>query len=106
MATKIEGYTAAAAGGPAGGMRPVETARPGGQGGDSVGSVQRVDSVKLTPDAMQLHQLEKAIASIPVADHERVAKIRQAIQDGSYKIDPKAVASKLARTEWDLARIK
>lgn len=101
MTTKIDAYSAAAASGQANAVRPANNAAGGGAGS---GSVQRVDSVKLTPDAMQLHDLEKSIASIPVTNRERVAQVRQAIANGTYKIDPKAVASKLTRMEWDLAR--
>ena len=101
MTTKIEAYSGAAASGQASAVRPASNAASGSA---SSGNVQRVDSVKLTPDAVQLHQLEKSIASIPVADRERVAQVRQSIASGSYKIDPKAVAAKLTRMEWDLAR--
>ncbi|TXH05995.1 MAG: flagellar biosynthesis anti-sigma factor FlgM [Nevskiaceae bacterium] len=101
MTTKIDAYSAAAASGQTGAVRPANTAPHGGSSG---GSVQRVDSVKLTPDAMQLHDLEKTIASVPVTNRERVAQVRQSIAGGTYKIDPKAVASKLTRMEWDLAR--
>lgn len=101
MANKIEAYSAAAASGQASAVRPASNATSGGA---SSGNVQRVDSVKLTPDAVQLHQLEKSIASIPVTNRERVAQVRQAIAGGTYKIDPKAIASKLLRMEWDLAR--
>jgi negative regulator of flagellin synthesis FlgM len=101
MSTKIEGYST-------NGNTPVSAPRTADSGNTAPGansaSVQRVDSVKLTPDAMQLHQLEKSIASIPVADLNRVAKVRQAIHSGSYQIDPRKIAAKLTRMEWDLAR--
>lgn len=102
MANKIDAYSGTAASGQASAVRPVKLAANGSNANS--GNVERVDSVKLTPDAVQLHQLEKSIASNPVANRERVAQVRQALANGTYKIDPKAVASKLARMEWDLAR--
>ena len=102
MANKIDAYSATAPSGQANAVRPAQLAANGSNANS--GNVQRVDSVKLTPDAVQLHQLEKSIASIPVTDRERVAQVRQAIAGGTYKIDPKTIASKLARMEWDLAR--
>lgn len=101
MANKIEAYSAAAAGGQTSAVRPANTTAASKASG---GDVQRADSVKLTPDAVQLHELEKTIASIPVANHAKVAQVRQAVASGTYKIDPKAVAAKLTRMEWDLAR--
>jgi negative regulator of flagellin synthesis FlgM len=102
MATKIEAYSAAAAGSQTSAPRAVSAV--GKSGSSAAGnSVQSIDSVQLTPDALQLSQLEKSISSIPVANNQRVAQVRQAVNDGSYKIDPQSVASKLTRMEWDLA---
>ena len=66
--------------------------------------VAPVDKVSLTSDAHQLQQLEKTIAAIPVADHARVSRVKQAIASGGYKVDSQDVAKKLARTEWELRR--
>ena len=66
--------------------------------------VAAADTVRLTGDAHQLQQLEKTIAAIPLVDHTRVQRVRDALRDGSYQINPQLIAAKLLRTEWDLAR--
>jgi len=103
MATKIDAYSAAASSGPASTVRPANVAANGSSSASSP-NVQKVDSVKLTPDAVQLQQLEKAVSSIPVTNKDKVAQVRQALADGTYKIDPGAIAGKLARMELDLAK--
>ncbi|MDR3415001.1 MAG: flagellar biosynthesis anti-sigma factor FlgM [Nevskia sp.] len=65
-----------------------------------------VDKVSLTGDAVRLQQLDRSTAgssSEPQVDSKRVSSLRSAIASGRYKVDAKAVASKLTRMEWDLA---
>ncbi|TJY62881.1 flagellar biosynthesis anti-sigma factor FlgM [Sinimarinibacterium sp. CAU 1509] len=62
------------------------------------------DSVKLTGQAQLMQQLEQAAAKAPAVDTARVAQVRQALDDGSYTVDAKSIASKLARMEWDLSQ--
>ena len=66
-------------------------------------SVASSDSVRLTDDAKLLQQAERAAAEAPDVDESRVAQIKQAVADGTYQVDPKAIAAKLARMEWDLS---
>lgn len=61
------------------------------------------DSVRLTDDAKLLQQAERAAAEAPDVDERKVAQIKQAVADGTYQVDPKAIAAKLARMEWDLS---
>ncbi len=62
------------------------------------------DSVKLTGQAQMMQQLEQTAAKTPAFDTARVAQVRQALDDGSYTVDAKSIASKLARMEWDLSQ--
>lgn len=71
---------------------------------DKPAAVPAADTVRLTGDAQQLQQLEKTIAAIPLVDHARVQRVRDALRDGTYQINPQVIASKLARTEWELGR--
>ena len=103
MTTRIDSYVATAAGSVRGDLKSADATTRGSSAGGNVSSVARIDSAKFTPDAVQLQQLEAGIARIPVADHQRVAAVRSAIENGSYQVDSKAVASKLARMEWDLS---
>lgn len=103
MTTKIDSYVSASADTSRNTVKSVEPGSRSGGDNSPAANVSRIDSVKLTPDAVQLQQLEARIAKIPVADHQRVAKVKQAIENGTYKIDSQKIASKLARMEWDLS---
>lgn len=60
------------------------------------------DSVSLTGTAQQLRGIEQSLASQPVVDAQRVAATRQAIENGSYEIDPNRIASKMISMELAL----
>ena len=58
----------------------------------------RQDSVSLTSSAQQLSQVQKKDAEAPV-NHERVDKLKKAIADGDYRINPEVLAQKIAKLE-------
>lgn len=100
MSTKIDAYTPPS-------LRPVATgasvSRAGASGGAEakpVGAVAAADSVSLTGNARELQKLAQATGSTPSQDSSRVDRIRQAVSNGSYQVDSKAVAAKLARLEF------
>lgn len=53
------------------------------------------DSVDLTDSARQLQDLQAAVAATPVVDNARVAALRDAIANGSYRIDAQRIADGL-----------
>lgn len=55
--------------------------------------------VKLSSQAQQLQAIEERLRDLPEVDSERVAKIRQAISDGSYQTDSARIADKLLALE-------
>ena len=59
-------------------------------------------SVSLGSTATQLHSMESSMASVPVADASKVAKIKQAISDGRFKVNTEIVADRLIETVQDL----
>ena len=57
------------------------------------------DSVSLTDQAGKLRALETSIEKQPVVDTKRVESIRSAILDGTYTVDSKKTAEKMATFE-------
>lgn len=56
------------------------------------------DAVSLTQSAQQLNTVQKKGDEAPV-DKEKVAKLKEAITNGEYKVDPQALARKIAMLE-------
>ena len=57
------------------------------------------DTVSLSEGAVQLGKLENTVANLPVVDTKRVEQIKQAIDNGSFEVDPVKVAEKLMQFE-------
>lgn len=60
------------------------------------------DSVQLSGDAAGLVSIQKALATAPSTDLARVAAVRAQLDNGTYRIDPQAIAARLAQLEREL----
>jgi negative regulator of flagellin synthesis FlgM len=60
------------------------------------------DKVSLTGAAVRMQQLTETAGDGPQVDAQRVAALKSAIANGSYKVDAGSVASKLSRFEWEM----
>jgi|SRR5690606_28968809 negative regulator of flagellin synthesis FlgM len=57
------------------------------------------ESVQLSREAQQLQKVSEKLRDQPTVNKERVAQLKQAIEDGSYQVDNQRVASKLLNFE-------
>lgn len=67
----------------------------------ATGKSSASDTVSLSETAIRLGQLGVAVAELPVVDTQRVEKVKQAIADGNYTVDPTRIAERLM--EFDMA---
>jgi len=77
--------------------------QPTANASPAAGVRQAGDVVALTDTANAVQQAERALAKEPAVDSARVEKIRAAIADGSYEIDPQRIADKLVDMEASLS---
>jgi len=59
------------------------------------------DEVELTGDAAKLQELEARLAELEITDPKKVEAIRQAIAEGTFKVDEEAVADGLIKEAID-----
>lgn len=65
----------------------------------------RQDSVSLTQSAQQLSQVQKKSNDAPV-NQEKVDKLKKAIQNGEYRVNPEVLAQKISKLEAQIFGIK
>lgn len=59
------------------------------------------DSVSLTQSAQQMTQVQKKGSDAPI-NQEKVDRLKKAIQNGEYRVNPEALASKIAKLEAEM----
>jgi len=64
--------------------------------------VEAADSLRLTGEATSLQTLQRELSSAPAIDAGRVQAVREALQNGSYKINPDAIASRMLELDQQL----
>jgi len=73
------------------------------QAANSAQSAQapRQDSVSLTQSAQQLNQVQKKGSEAPV-NQEKVDRLKKAVQNGEYRVNPEVLANKIAKLESEI----
>ena len=101
MTNKIGGY----------GNRPVHTSTgksvsrerdAGTSASQSAEAGKAATPVRVSDQARQLAQLERAVQDAPVMNEARVAAVRLALEEGRYEVVPERIADKLLRIENEL----
>lgn len=64
-------------------------------------TASRHDSVSLTQSAQQLVQVQRKGTEAPV-NQEKVERLKKAIQNGQYSVNPEVLAKKIANLESEL----
>lgn len=64
--------------------------------------VEAADSLKLTGEATSLQAIERELSSASAIDAQRVAAVRESLQNGSYRINPEAIASRMLDLDQQL----
>ena len=75
------------------------------QKAQSKSTAPRQDSVSLTQSAQQLSQVQKKSNDTPV-NQEKVDKLKKAIQNGEYRVNPEVLAQKISTLEAQIFGIK
>lgn len=60
------------------------------------------DSLQLSPEAVERAGLARAAAAIPEVREEEIARLREALADDTYQVDPRQLARALVEFESDL----
>ncbi len=60
------------------------------------------ESVSLSSQAKNLKQLEQKLGDYPEMDDDRIAEIRSALENGTYKIDAEKLAQKMLEMDQSI----
>lgn len=81
------------------------TARAGNERDQPVAAAAATDNIRLTGEAEGLQALERQLGAEPAGiDVGRVNALRAAVADGSYRIDPQEIATRMLALEQELSR--
>ena len=102
MPNRISGYNPTASSAPLKGPGgPSQTAdKPPVEATAAAGPTS--DQLTLTGSARALQKLGEAVANAPVVNSQKVASVKQSIQNGTYKVDAGSVADKILLFERGL----
>ncbi|MCM0612219.1 flagellar biosynthesis anti-sigma factor FlgM [Marinobacter sediminum] len=62
----------------------------------------REENVSLSSQAKNLKQLEQKLGDYPEMDDDRIAEIRSALENGTYKVDAEKLAQKMLELDGSI----
>ncbi len=65
--------------------------------GQAPKEIPKSDKVVLSPRAKEIQEAKKLLDSVPDIQEEKVARIKEQIENGTYKIDAKKIAQKMIK---------
>lgn len=79
--------------------------KAGAERDQPVGATAAADQMRLTGDAAGLQALERELGAAPAGiDVAKVNAIRASLADGSYRVDPQAIADRMLSLENALGK--
>jgi negative regulator of flagellin synthesis FlgM len=103
---RISGYTAneplAPVKGSNSGVQAVDKAPTETPAAPAPAAASAADTVTITGPALALQKLSEAVAKAPVVNTQKVATVKQSVQNGTYQVDAGSVADKLLQFESGL----
>ncbi len=69
----------------------------------AIAALPPTDSVKLTGEATNLQNLQRTLSQSSAIDTGRVQAVKESLQNGSYSINPDAIASRMMDLNQQLA---
>ncbi len=106
MPNKITGYSptdAATLAGAAGGQTADKlSAGASTAAATTAASVAGTDTATFTGSARTLQKLGQVLATTPVVNSEKVSAIKEAVQNGTYRVNAASVADKLLQHDSEL----
>ena len=90
--------------GPGGPARPQQPTRPRTPRKVESPQVAPKDTVELSPEARQVSALVEAAKRLPDVRTDKVERVREALQQGTYNVDPRAVARAILEFEDDISK--
>ena len=78
--------------------------RKGGKAPTAGNTAGNVDKLHINATTSQLQELEAQLAKLDISDATKVAAIKLAINDGSFKVDSEVVADRLIDTAKEAVR--
>ncbi len=105
MPNKITGYSptdTATLAGAAGGQTADKVAAGASTAAATSASVAGTDTATFTGSARTLQKLGQVLATTPVVNSEKVSAIKEAVQNGTYRVNAASVADKLLQHDSEL----